>query len=103
MQAIIGCAIQDKPGRWFVQLRIPSDDLFDQHVLSNAWGDSKEEAVQAAAEAAGGVQVIPWIRKPRMTPGGLVTPPTGLLAALAGCAEAIDSLIDCMTNPHYGI
>ncbi len=130
MQAIVGCAIEDRPGRWFVQLRIPSDDLFDQRVLSNAWGDTKEEAIEAARAHAGGVQVIPWIRKPRMSPTGLhgvargVLPamsgceeafdgligvlrppeaPQGVLAAMARCAEAVADLADCISNPHYGI
>jgi hypothetical protein len=93
MQAIIGCCFEDKPGSWFVQLRTPADDLFDQIVLSTGFGPTREEAIEKMRRLAGVDDVIPWDNKPRMTSRGAVYPKAeGLLPAMARCGQAIDLL-----------
>lgn len=103
MQALIGCAIQDKPGSWFVQLRVPADDLFDQVVLSNAWGVDRDDAIEKAMKFAGVDEVIEWDHGPRATPKGVFYPaPVGgdLLGAMKRCSDAI-SLLCFEINKHH--
>lgn len=57
MKAILGCALEDKPGSWFVQLRTPHTRLLDQRVISSCWGATRDDAI-ATAMAHGGVTEI---------------------------------------------
>lgn len=99
MKAIIGCAIENKPGEWFVQLRIPSYDIFDQHVISNAWGPTREDAIENARRLGEVSEVIEWSFT-RMTPNGVVRPKSDLLSVMARCGAEIDALCQSVNRMH---
>lgn len=106
MQAIVGCAIENKPGEWFVQLRAPADNLFDQIILSNTWGSTKEDAIDRGMKASGADEIVEW-HKPQLCGlnGAAFFPRQagGLLAALARCGQEIGLLCAEISKHHDGI
>jgi hypothetical protein len=107
MQAIVGCAIEDKPGSWFVQLRTPADDLFDQVVLTNAWGKTREEAIENARRHDPAIrEVIEWDKKIVASNAQMSLFPVagpGLRAVMLDCEFAIGRLCDTINTLHDGI
>lgn len=103
MQAMLGFVIENKPGEWFVQLRVPAESLFDQIVLSNAWGNTREEAIEKARVFAGADEVIEFRGKARMTATGAWFPRSkggDLLGAMQRCGDAI-ALLCHEINKHH--
>lgn len=106
MQAIIGCSFEEKPGKWFVQLRTPALHLFDQVVLATvADAPSLQDGIDRAMANAGVDMILDWDRaqypvaasptEPMLDLFSLVPKPVaslGVLAAIQHCREEIDRL-----------
>lgn len=108
MQAIIGCCFEDKPGQWFVQLRTPADDLFDQVVLCTGFGGpTREAAIEHVRKYDPAISeviewdkpIVPYFAMAAFKPKA-VSIPHGLLHALHRCREEID-LLCAEINKHH--
>ena len=102
MQAIIGCAIPTR-GEWFVQLRAPAERLFDQVILSNATGSSREEAIDKAMKHAGVDEIIEWSPRKTWAPPPPAPPPyrsPGLRSVMFDCEMAIEGLCRVVNLMH---
>ncbi len=109
MQAIIGCCFEDKPGEWFVQLRTPADDLFDQVVLcTGRGGPTREDAIDKVRKYDPAISeviewnkpIVPYWTMAEFKPKPIVVAKQGLLAALYRCREEID-LLCAEINKHH--
>lgn len=107
MKALIGAAINVGRGKWFAQLRTPADNLFDQVVISNAEGSSRQDAIDRAMQHGGVTEVIEWDRahmgvcglaKTHMQP----EEPHGLALALARCELQVTLLCRALEGQRNG-
>ena len=95
-EAILGCAVEMKGGKWFAQI-VTNAPLLEGRVMASEIRPTREDAIAAAMASAGVTELVPPEQSLRFGKKAHAPPgqgQAGLIVALARCEVAVLKLIE---------